>query len=65
MRKLWLVGKMLPGSKNVWEFQGIFSREDLAVDHCRNRFYFVAPVKVDEEVPSQTRIWPDAYYPQN
>ena len=47
----------------VWEFQGVFSTEALAVAACRNKRYFVAPVEIDVPMDDETFVWPGCYFP--
>ena len=64
-QKLWIVGKRLdiPSVLSAWEFQGVFSREDLAVFACKSANYFVGPAVLDRELPDSSTGWADAYYP--
>lgn len=41
--KLWVCGKVLHEYESgaVWELQGVFSKENLAVDCCTAHNYFV------------------------
>lgn len=62
--KMWLVGQY----KNIgmWEFQGIFTTEKLAVNACRDENYFVMEVLIDTEIPHETSEMPPdkMYYPK-
>ena len=65
--KLWLCGQLKgkwspKGSK--WEFQGIFSNKKKAVKACKNENYFIFPIKLDQELPVETVIPSEYYYPK-
>ena len=49
----------------AWDFQGVFSTRDRAVNACRGPNWFVAPVYIDEVVPSEKIDWPGLEYPLN
>jgi len=48
---------------NTWEFAGIFSTEKIAVENCFDENYFVARVKLDEQVPQESCDFEYSYYP--
>lgn len=64
--KLWVTGKALnPDEENDrWEFVGVFDSEENAVKACKDANYFVGPVELNEELPSETVPWTDGYYPR-
>ncbi|RZL30257.1 MAG: hypothetical protein EOP35_24120 [Rubrivivax sp.] len=51
MHKLYLVGQHRGPS---WEFQGVFSSPEAADAACKTRTFFVYPVTLDEEQPTET-----------
>jgi len=55
---MWLVGQYRSGESGnvVWDFRGIFSTEEKAMNACRNENYFVHEVIIDEEVPDEPLI---------
>ncbi len=53
----WLVGQTRNFEIGLWEFQGIFSTEALAIAACRNQYYFYVPVLLDEELPEESMEW--------
>lgn len=63
--ELWLCGQYRSGLTGdvVWDFQGVFSTKEKAIEACRNRNYFIAPVKIDEELPDETMVHPGCEYP--
>lgn len=63
--KLWIVGQLINIGSHDWEFQGIFSSEELAISACYTHMYFVGPVQLDVEFPQKTMDWPGAYYPKS
>lgn len=62
--KLWVCGKMLRESESgaVWELQGVFSKESLAVDCCTGHNYFVGEVVIDSPLPEKSVVWSSCYY---
>jgi len=64
--KLWIVGKRVaPDKLPIWEFIGVFSTEDLAVQACTGSTFFVGPAILDViNSPDLTIPWPGAYYPR-
>ena len=62
---LWICGKYLEGEggKVFWAFQGVFSTKDKAIVACRDRNYFVAPSKLNKELPDDIVTWPGVEYP--
>ena len=64
---VWIVGKyilMHESSGMEWEFQGVFSSEQKAVDACLGHDeWFVAPAELDKELPAEKVDWPGFYYP--
>ena len=63
---LWLVGQYHSGEipNIVWEFQGVFDSKQKALAACRNEYYFVAPVVLNEEIPDDTYVFPGLVYPK-
>lgn len=62
---LWLVGQYREDSEHKWEFQGVFDSEEKAIAACRYSWYFIAPARLNEQVPHETVMtgWPGACYP--
>lgn len=68
----WIVGRHLEDAEDAesgerlvaWDFQGVFSSEDLAVAACRDDRYFVAPAKMNQQLPHDAADWPGCYYPK-
>jgi hypothetical protein len=62
---LWLVGQYKSGDwpEVVWEFTGIFDSEQKAVHACRDWTYFVAPIKLNKQLPHETVHLEGEYYP--
>ncbi len=61
---VWIVGRVKDEESLVWDFQGVFTTEDAAVNACRDISYFVGPATLDEVLPHSTMDWPDSYRPQ-
>lgn len=64
--ELWISGQYIKEIKGVgviWELQGVFDEKEKAVKSCRDRTYFIAPVKLNQEFPHETVQFPEAYYP--
>lgn len=62
MRTVWLCGKVVKDG-DMWNVQGVFTSEELAIAACRDEYYFIGPVVVDESLPDEPVEWPGAYYP--
>ena len=62
---VWIVGKQINWytEGSVWEIQGVFSNEALAVAACRTPLYFVGPLTLNESLPDETVVWEGCYYP--
>lgn len=63
VKKLYIVGKIDKEDKKRWELQGIFDSEDMAVEECKDEFYFVGPVKLNKKYPESPIEWTGLYYP--
>ena len=64
--KLWMCGQIKgewKAEETVWEFQGIFSAEKMAIAACHDENYFICPVILDQELPNESLPFPDGYYP--
>ena len=63
--ELWIVGqyKGTGEAGDAWEFQGVFSSKEQAVQECRNKSYFIAPATLNESFGDATEDWPGCYYP--
>ena len=48
----------------VWDFQGVFTSEERALEACKDRSYFVGPAVLNKELPYDTIEWPGHYYPK-
>lgn len=46
-----------------WEFQGVFSTEEKAIEACVNDSYFIGPATLDRTLPEETCEWKNAYLP--
>jgi hypothetical protein len=58
----WICGKRI-NDLGAWEFQGVFTTEDLASEACVNRSYFIGPVLLNKQYPDGSAEWPGAYFP--
>lgn len=63
MIRLWLVGKVNSENYKEWEFQGVFITKARAVAACKDEFYFVGVLTLNEALPYESEDWPGAYYP--
>jgi len=65
MQTFYVVGKMLDGVTRAWSFEGIYSKELVAVTKCLDKNYFVGPVEVNKDLSVNGDIdWPKSYYPK-
>jgi hypothetical protein len=65
--KLWLCGQAkgdYETGADRWEFQGIFSSEEKAINACLAENYFIYPVELDKEYPQESVIPEDGVYPK-
>jgi hypothetical protein len=60
---LWIVGKVLNGDPAQWEFQGVFSTEEIAKSYCVGGNFFIGPASLDNPFPVEKVEWTGAYYP--
>lgn len=70
---LWLVGQTFPVENKPdelhdhWEFQGIFSSEEAAmeaINEYETDCVFLALVELDAPLPEKTCDWPLVWYPK-
>jgi hypothetical protein len=63
--KVWIVGQYRSGEalNIVWDFQGIFSSEELARKACKTDVYCYFPATIDEELPEESYEIPEVKYP--
>ena len=61
-RELWVVGQWV--GDGPWHFQGVFSSKKKAIQACRDTTYFMGPVKLDMELPSEEVTWVGLHYPK-
>lgn len=63
---VWIVGKINKKNYLEWEFQGVFSKEQKAIDVCKNKnnTWFIAPANMDERIIEKGIAWPELYYPK-
>lgn len=60
----YLVGQVRNFDTKHWEFAGLYSTEELAIERCLNNTFFVAKVTLDEYIPNETVSFEYAYYPK-
>lgn len=71
-KKLWaaehpyLVGRYVVNTDAgpVWEFQGIFTSWDAALEACKDETYFMVEVRTDLSIPHQNVEWASVIYPK-
>ena len=66
--KLWICGQLKGQwdyNGSIWEFQGVFSSEELADRACRNESYFYFPATLDEEFPDESFLPSEYNYPRS
>lgn len=62
-KKLWIVGQVVKNSRIDWEFAGIFSTKEKAIEACLDLTYFIGPCVLDQKIPEESVEWPNCYYP--
>lgn len=58
---VWVSGRV--AYSEMWEVLGIYDSEQKAVSRCTKKNDFVAPAKLNEDMPEETEEWPGCYYP--
>jgi len=63
--KFWIVGhyRMQTQSGSVWDFQGLFFTKRRAIKACKNKNYFIAPISLNQEIPTEPLPWPGLEFP--
>lgn len=63
--EVWVCGKHRSGKVHhvIWDLQGVFSTEALAIAACKDDTYFIGPAGVDKVLLDATEDWPGCYYP--
>ena len=62
MNKLWIVGKW-HGKNAKWEFFGVFSTREKAINACLDKYFFIGSAILDESLPKELVEWKDFCYP--
>lgn len=66
MTTLWICGQVTnydPEDK-AWQFNGVYSTEQKAINACLTDLYFIGPAVLDSGLPDETVEWSGAYYPK-
>lgn len=65
-QKLWVVGKYKPFEDGhySWELMGIFDNYLDAYNGCRNEYYFIGPMELNQLLPDELMEWKGAHYPK-
>lgn len=61
--ELWIVGQVKSPDGKVWEFQGVFGSEELAVAACKGPDWFVGPAVLNNQLASEPIQWPGCFRP--
>jgi hypothetical protein len=67
--KLWIVGMFRERVYTrevegvVWEFGGVFSKKQDAINACTNENMFIGESVLDYRVPDDPVEWPNVWYP--
>lgn len=65
LEKLWLVGQAYTDyHPQAWEFVGVFSTKEKAIEVCKTDRYFIAPIELDAAAPDETTILPNCFFPK-
>jgi len=64
--QLWVVGQYRGHIEDAvaWDFQGLFSSKEKAIEACVGDHYFCGPVVLDRKLPAKVLVWEGAYYPR-
>lgn len=63
MTSLYIVGELLPGHPEAWQFVGVFDNEKDAMEACLTPHFFVGPVVLNKSFSGINQPWPEAYCP--
>ena len=69
MVKHWLVSQFIAeveydgAPRVIWEFAGIFSTKEAAIMACRDKYYAVSEVTLNQTVPHERHPFPHCWYP--
>ena len=63
---VWVVGltRTFAKDKCLWDLQGVFVSEGMAITACKDINYFVAPIEINRSMPQNVSSWPGLYYPK-
>ena len=63
----WLCGQIrdkFPGKERwIWDLQGVFQTEQMAIKACRTDKYFIFPMELNKIYPDEPSVSPRGYYP--
>jgi hypothetical protein len=66
--ELWVCGKIRAVYHNkkgvVWDIQGVFDSETLAIDACKTGEHFIGPITLNKRLPEKGTQWPGCYFPK-
>ena len=64
-RTVWVVGQYQSGEfpNVVWDLSGIFESRELALEACRDKYYFIGPMQLNKQYPHEVVEWPGGEYP--
>jgi hypothetical protein len=66
MKKLYFVGQNISDKKGIetceFEYGGIYSTEELAIENCKTEYCWIAEINLDESINLETYTM-NAYYP--
>lgn len=49
---------------NSWDFIGVCSSEEIAVEACEDEYYFTGPIEMNKILPKEMVEWPGVYRPK-
>jgi hypothetical protein len=62
---LWLVGQAFTDyHPQAWEFVGVFSTKEKAIEACESERYFYAPVEIDKGRPDEMAPLLNCFFPK-
>lgn len=61
----WIVGQFIKETPEgaVWDLQGVFANEQLALEACTTPAFFLGPMDINKALPHERCDWPGVYYP--
>lgn len=62
---IWVAGRVVNSESSpiAWAIQGVFETKEKAIAACRDEWYFIGPLRLNESLPDTNKEWPGCFYP--